>query len=46
MENVDISAVVMKDNKCVTLVSTFVGTYLQKTVNRFDKKKRERYFMS
>lgn len=46
-ENLEISADVWKDSKCVTLLSTSVGMEPQKTVKCFDKKKIETgYFMS
>lgn len=39
-EGVDISVTTWKDNKLVTLASTYVGAEPAETVNRYDKKQR------
>ncbi|XP_063216684.1 piggyBac transposable element-derived protein 3-like [Bacillus rossius redtenbacheri] len=41
VEDVDLSCVVWKDNKAVTLMSTFAGENPKCKVSRFDKKKKE-----
>lgn len=41
VDGVEISCVVWKDNQCVTLLSSFVGTGKQCKVKRYNKKKRE-----
>lgn len=39
-ENTEISNVLWKDNKCVTLISTFVGTQPEGTIARFDRREK------
>lgn len=39
VDGVDISSLIWKDNKCVTLISTFAGTHPVVLVKRFDKNK-------
>ncbi|XP_068086621.1 piggyBac transposable element-derived protein 3-like [Anabrus simplex] len=41
VDSVDVSAVAWKDNKVVTLMSTFVGSEPTKKVKRFDRKERK-----
>ncbi|KAJ8969607.1 hypothetical protein NQ314_001673 [Rhamnusium bicolor] len=41
VDGVEISSVVWKDNKIVTLLSTFAGINPSDKVSRFDKKKRK-----
>lgn len=40
IEGVDVSAVVWKDNKCVTLLSSFVGKEPVSNVTRYDRKQK------
>lgn len=40
-DGVDLSCVAWKDNKLVTMLSTFVGTHPQHEVQRFDRKQRK-----
>ncbi|CAH4029594.1 unnamed protein product [Pieris brassicae] len=42
VDDIDVSAVVWKDNKPVNLLSTYVGAEPATTVTRFDKSKKER----
>lgn len=41
VDGVDISSLVWKDNKYLTLISSFAGTHPEELVNRFDRKKKE-----
>lgn len=44
VDDIDVSAVLWKDNKPVNLLSTYVGAEPATTVTRFDKSKRELLF--